>query len=485
MDAAKMVVWDWHFASGALAFSDNVEHVLGFAPQRMGMVSAHLHPDDRARVAEAHRSARAGAGAYQEVVRFIRPDNGAQIWLDSRGKVQFDGAGQPLRMRGVTVDVTERYEAERALREAGRKKDEFLAMLAHELRNPLAPISTAAEMLRLTAPLDARTRKASEVISRQVRHMKALIDDLLDVSRVTRGMVQLEQVAVDLKAVVTSAAEQVHPLVEAGRHTLALQLGSAPASVLGDRARLIQVTANLLANAAKYTPPGGQITLALALRAEQVCITVRDNGNGIEAALLPHVFDLFVQGQRTPDRAQGGLGLGLALVKNIVQMHGGSVAAHSAGPGQGSSFTVTLPAVAQVPHVRPPVAELPAPGRALRIMLVDDNIDAAATLSALLEAAGHQVQTINDPRQALAQALARPPDVFILDIGMPQIDGHALARQLHAQPSLAGALYVALTGYGQRSDHESSRQAGFDRHFVKPVEAARLLAALAQQTSAA
>jgi CheY-like chemotaxis protein len=292
-------------------------------------------------------------------------------------------------------------------------------------------------------------------------------------------MVQLEKAPVDVKAVVTSAAEQVHPLVEAGRHTLALQLGSAPASVLGDRARLIQVTANLLANAAKYTPPGGQITLALDVIDGVVRIAVADNGNGIEAALLPHVFDLFVQGKRTPDRAQGGLGLGLALVKNIVAMHGGQVSARSDGPGRGSTFTVELPAVAHLPRPATPApAPIAATGRRLRIMLVDDNADAAATLSALLDAAGHLVQVINDPRDAVGAALASPPEVFILDIGMPLIDGHALARQLRGQEALCGALYIALTGYGQSSDRESSRQAGFDRHFVKPVEAARLLAAL-------
>jgi PAS domain S-box-containing protein len=439
-----------------------------------------LHPDDQqgARARWAHSIA--SGDAYEMTYRLLH-HTGDYRWILARALPLRSENGEIVKWLGTDTDIHEAKLNEEALQEANQRKDEFLAMLAHELRNPLAPISAAAQVLRLAPNNPDKVRQYSEVISRQVNHMTTLVNDLLDVSRVTRGMVQLEQAPVDVKAVVTSAAEQVHPLVEAGRHTLALQLGSAPAGVLGDRARLIQVTANLLANAAKYTPPGGRITLALDVEDGMVRISVTDNGNGIEPALLPHVFDLFVQGKRTPDRAQGGLGLGLALVKNIVQMHGGTVAAHSAGPGAGSTFTVELPAAAQLPRPAAPAPALApsgASGQSLRIMLVDDNVDAAATLSALLDAAGHVVETINDPREAVSAALASLPDVFILDIGMPLIDGHALARQLRAQPALAGAVYFALTGYGQTSDRESSRQAGFDRHFVKPVEAARLLAAL-------
>jgi PAS domain S-box-containing protein len=440
-----------------------------------------LHPDDResGHASWVHSIA---SGAPYEATYRIRHHSGEYRWILARALALRNEAGEIVKWLGTDTDIHAAKLTEEALQAANHRKDEFLAMLAHELRNPLAPISAAAQVLRLVPNNADKVRQYSEVISRQVSHMTTLVNDLLDVSRVTRGMVQLEKAPVDVKAVVTSAAEQVHPLVEAGRHTLALQLGSAPASVLGDRARLIQVTANLLANAAKYTPPGGTITLALEVVDGTVRIAVSDNGNGIEPELLPLVFDLFVQGKRTPDRAQGGLGLGLALVKNIVAMHGGQVGVRSDGPGQGSTFTVELPAAGQLP--RPTAEAVPAftaADRALRIMLVDDNVDAAATLSALLDAAGHRVQTINDPRDAVGAALASPPDVFILDIGMPLIDGHELARQLRAQPALARALYIALTGYGQSSDRASSRQAGFDRHFVKPVEAARLLAALEGQ----
>jgi PAS domain S-box-containing protein len=476
MDAAKMVVWDWDLASGALVYSENIGGVLGFSPGRMDVVGEHIHPDDRDRIVGAHRKAIAGAGAYAEVVRFIRPDNGRQVWLDSRGKVQFDAEGKPLRMRGVTVDVTERYQAEFELRESNRKKDEFLAMLAHELRNPLAPISTAAEMLRLTVSSDARTKKASEVISRQVRHMTALVDDLLDVSRVTRGLVELEKELVDIKAAVASAVEQARPLIEARHHGLTVRTDASSATVLGDRTRLVQVIANLLNNAAKYTPQGGEITLEVDADDEWVGIAVIDNGIGIDARLLPHIFELFTQAERTPDRAQGGLGIGLALVKTMVALHGGQVSADSAGPGAGSTFTIRLPAVAQGTKAQmEDAAREGAPGQSpLAIMIVDDNVDAAESLAVLLEAQGHRVRVESHPVQALAGALTEPPQVFILDIGLPEMDGYELARRLRADPATANALFVALTGYGQAHDRILSKSSGFEHHFVKPMDTDKL-----------
>jgi len=468
------VVWDWDLGSGTLAYSENVTDVLGFAPEQMGAVGQHIHPDDRQRIADAHRTAIAGDGAYQEIIRFIRPDNARQVWLDSRGKVQFDADGQAVRLRGVTVDVSERYQAEFELRESNRKKDEFLAMLAHELRNPLAPISTAAEMLRLTNAVDPRTKKASEVISRQVRHMTALVDDLLDVSRVTRGLVELDQELVDIKAAVANAVEQARPLIEARRHALTVRTDATQATVLGDRTRLVQVIANLLNNAAKYTPQGGEITLAVHPGDGWVDIAVIDNGIGIDARLLPQIFELFTQAERTPDRAQGGLGIGLALVKNMVALHGGQVTAASAGPGTGSTFTIRLPAVAQ--GTRDEMAAASAsPGPApLHIMLVDDNVDAAESLAVLLEAQGHRVRVEAHPVQALASARRDPPEVFILDIGLPEMDGYELARRLRADPATGAALFIALTGYGQAHDRILSKSSGFEHHFVKPMDTERL-----------
>jgi len=482
MDAARMAVWDWDFDTGELIYSDNISLVLGFTPSRMEVASEHIHPDDRAKVELAHDEAIAGGGSYQEVLRFIRPDNGKQVWLDSRGKVQFDAEGKPVRMRGVTVDVTDRYQAEFELRESNRKKDEFLAMLAHELRNPLAPISTAAEMLRLTVTGDPRTRKASEVISRQVKHMTALVDDLLDVSRVTRGLVELDKELVDIKAAVSNAVEQARPLIEARHHALTVRTDASQATVLGDRTRLVQVIANLLNNAAKYTPQGGEITLAVHARGDWVDIGVIDNGIGIDGKLLPHIFELFTQAERTPDRAQGGLGIGLALVKTMVALHGGQVSADSAGPGKGSTFTIRLPAVA--PSVKDRLEGAaregalagPAP---LRLMIVDDNVDAAESLAVLLEAQGHQVRVESHPVQALASARQDPPQVFILDIGLPEMDGYELARRLRADAATGAALFIALTGYGQAHDRILSKSSGFEHHFVKPMDTEKLAQVLA------
>ena len=445
-----------------------------------------LHPDDQAEAGAAWARSVASGEPYEMTYR-VRYRSGEYRWILARALPLRNEAGDILKWLGTDTDIHEKKLAEEALQEANHRKDEFLAMLAHELRNPLAPISAAAQVLRLAPNNPDKVRQYSEVISRQVNHMTTLVNDLLDVSRVTRGMVELEMAEVDVKAVVTQAAEQVHPLIEAGRHSLVVQLGAARACVLGDRARLIQVTANLLANAAKYTPAGGRIVVSVEPADGKVNIEVTDNGSGIDAALLPHVFDLFVQGKRTPDRAQGGLGLGLALVKNIVGMHGGQVSARSEGPGRGSTFTVALPqltrnAARQAAPVFEAPPPAPGPGRR-RIMLVDDNVDAAQTLAALLEAAGHVVQAVNDPREVLAAALAQLPDAFILDIGMPDIDGHALARQLRAQPALSNATYVALTGYGQASDRASSRDAGFDHHLVKPVDAGQLLAVLDERAN--
>lgn len=482
MDAAKMVVWDWHLTSGELAYSENIMLVLGCSPPTMPEITQYIHPEDRERIAAAHRQALEETGAYQQVVRFNRPDNGRQVWLDSRGKVQYDVDGRPASMRGVTVDVTERYQAELDLREANRKKDEFLAMLAHELRNPLAPISTAAEMLRLTAASDSRARKASEVISRQVKHMTSLVDDLLDVSRVTLGLVQLEKEYVDVKAAVSSAVEQSRPLIEARHHSLSVRTDSAHSTVHVDRTRLIQVIVNLLNNAAKYTPQGGEIELTVYSGDGMINISVIDNGIGIDDKLLPHVFDLFTQAERTPDRTQGGLGIGLALVKTMVTLHGGTLKADSAGRGAGSTFTISLPAVTPRQPSRSTDTDQGDAGAltaSVHVMIVDDNVDAAESLSVLLEAQGHKVNVQSHPLAAISAARQDPPQIFILDIGLPEIDGYELARRLRADPVTRGALFIALTGYGQTHDRILSNSVGFDHHIVKPMDTEKLSALLA------
>jgi CheY-like chemotaxis protein/anti-sigma regulatory factor (Ser/Thr protein kinase) len=299
---------------------------------------------------------------------------------------------------------------------------------------------------------------------------------------VTRGLVDIERQDVDVKTVVAGAVEQVRPLIEARGHELVLRIAAAHARVLGDRTRLVQVIGNLLTNAAKYTPSGGRIALLVETVDGKVRISVTDNGDGIDSALLPQVFDLFAQGERTPDRAQGGLGLGLALVKSIVALHGGEVRAHSDGHGRGSVFTIELQATA-LPSGRAEAATqdgVPPPAAPLRIMLVDDNADAAFTLASLLEAAGCSVTSMDGPGAALESAAAQDTDVFILDIGMPGMDGYELARRLRRNPRNADAVYIALTGYGQAHDRAHAQEAGFHHHFVKPVDFRQLAAAIGE-----
>ncbi len=311
--------------------------------------------------------------------------------------------------------------------------------------------------------------------------MTELVDDLLDVSRVTRGLVQLKRETLDVNAAIASAIEQVRPLIDARRHVLTTWTDPRPVSVIGDRTRLTQMIVNLLNNAAKYTPEGGEIALRLEVVAARVAIVVTDNGLGIEAAFLPHLFDLFTQGERTPDRAQGGLGIGLALVRSIVELHGGEIEASSDGAGKGSTFTLWLPLAGKHSADAAPAhaAEPRRASRAVDILIVDDNLDAARSLAALLEGAGHRVTVSADAKGALNVPEGRVPRVFILDIGMPTMNGYELARRLRARPASAAAILIALTGYGHTSDREQARSAGFDHHFVKPVDMEALAAILA------
>jgi PAS domain S-box-containing protein len=363
---------------------------------------------------------------------------------------------------------------------ADRRKDEFLAMLSHELRNPLAPVMNALQILRQSRLDDPVLQQASSVIERQVRHMTRLIDDLLDVTRINRGKVQLRQEKIELGVVLQRAVETTKPLIESRNHHLSLSLPSEAIWLDADPARLEQVVSNLLSNAAKYTESGGRIWLAAAAHGRRAVITVRDNGVGISPDLLPRVFDLFTQADRTLDRAQGGLGIGLTLVKSLMEMHGGSAAAYSDGLGRGSMFTIEMPT-----SDRPLTAqsELPvqvdAPPASLRVLVVDDNMDTADTLSLLLRLRGYETQTANDGLKALDAALAFLPDVILLDIGLPGADGYQVAQRVRQLPGLQNVVLVAMTGYGQESDRVRSQDAGFDHHMVKPADLDKLQQLLA------
>jgi signal transduction histidine kinase/ActR/RegA family two-component response regulator len=362
-------------------------------------------------------------------------------------------------------------EIENELRDADRRKDEFLAMLAHELRNPLAPIATSTQLLKLTAHEPARVQYVAEVIERQIGHLTNLVDDLLDVSRVTRGLIHLDIEPIGLSGVLASALEQSRPVMDSRAHSLDVRI-RADGIVAGDRTRLVQIVANLLNNAAKYTPQGGRIAVTLDHEDGAARLDVVDNGIGIDAELLPHVFDLFSQAQRTPDRSQGGLGIGLALVRSLVALHGGSIEAHSEGAHRGSRFTLRFPlaATADAPQA-PPDAASPGVATSAEVLLVDDNRDAVMMLADVLRLAGHEVTMATSAHDALEHIRrSRPPAVCILDIGLPDISGYELASRIRGLTSDRPPLLVALTGYGQPHDFVLSKSAGFDHHFVKPAD---------------
>ncbi|MFC5479584.1 hybrid sensor histidine kinase/response regulator [Massilia suwonensis] len=365
----------------------------------------------------------------------------------------------------------ERVRSTEALVDADRRKSEFLATLAHELRNPLAPIRNGLELLRMGSAKPELQANVRAMMERQVGHMVHLINDLLDIARVSSGKVVLKREPLDVQAVVASAVETSMPLIEAGGHTLEVDLPQEPLSVEGDAVRLSQVLGNLLANAAKYTPQGGRIAVSARREGMEAVIAVSDTGIGIAAESLPEVFEMFTQVSRSIDRARGGLGIGLALVRHLVQLHGGSVGAASAGINAGSTFTVRLPLGGDRTE-KPPAAHAPAmaaPARPLRVLVADDNVDAADTLSALLRLDGHLVQVAHDGAEAVHMAASFRPEIAFLDIGMPQLDGYGAARAIRTLPGLQGLRLVALTGWGAQEDRRRSREAGFDAHLLKPA----------------
>ncbi|NEX63144.1 hybrid sensor histidine kinase/response regulator [Noviherbaspirillum sp. 17J57-3] len=357
------------------------------------------------------------------------------------------------------------------MREIDRRKDEFLAMLAHELRNPLAPIGAASDLLRVAHLDPARIQQTSEIIARQVKHMTSLIDDLLDASRVSRGLVKLVRSQIDARQLVSSAVEQARPLIDAHRHRLTVQTSPEAAMIHGDPKRLIQVISNLLNNATKYSPDGSNIMLSLDVELERIIIRVVDDGIGMAQATIDHVFEMFTQAERTSDRSQGGLGIGLALVKSLVEQHDGTVTASSSGVGKGSQFTIYLPRlpVQQEQYLPKKLVSADAPVTGLRMLVVDDNVDAAHMLSLLLDAMGHETTVEHTAKEALESARKKKPEVCLLDIGLPDLDGNELAKQLRALPETAGSILVAITGYGQEQDKIRTAQSGFDHHLVKPV----------------
>jgi PAS domain S-box-containing protein len=474
-NAMPQMVWSTRPDGFHDYYNDQWYRFTGVEPQSTDGINAWnemFHPEDQQRAWTAWRHSLATGDTYEIQYR-LRHFTGEYRWTLGRALPVRDDDGRITRWMGTCTDIHDQKLAEDELKRQSERKDEFLAMLAHELRNPLAPISTAAQLLKLPGGDQARVGQLSDVISRQVSHMTNLVDDLLDVSRVTRGLVELTMEPVDMKLVLNHAIEQVRPLIEARQHDLQLRVASAAAHAQGDKTRLVQVVANLLNNAAKYTPHGGLISVSLAVKEHTVRIEVTDTGTGIAPTLLPYIFDLFAQGERSPDRAQGGLGLGLSLVKQLTALHGGEITASSQGLGKGSTFALVLPLAASQQEqaaIDEPKAARGEQGHARNVMIVDDNADAAWGLAALLGVDGHVVSVLGDAASALSSPRREHIDAFVLDIGLPEMDGYELARRLRADGASAGALMIALTGYGQAHDRVLARIAGFDHHLVKPVD---------------
>ena len=437
-------------------------------------------------------------------MRELVPDH-EQYWFDTYGKVALTGEstrfenlakglddrwfdlyafriGSPEQRRVAVIftNISERKKTDAALTELDRRKDEFLAMLSHELRNPLAPIVNAVHLLRLQKDEDPVQRRARDIIERQVGQLTRLIDDLMEVSRLTSGRINLHEERLDLNGVVLHAIETVRPLIDAQRHTVNLALSATPVWLHADAARIEQVVVNLLTNAVKYTNEGGSIWLTTEQVGDLAILSVRDSGVGIAPDLLPHVFDLFTQGERSLDRSQGGLGIGLCLVQRLVEMHHGTVEAKST-LGEGSEFVVRLPVTAMpapvIADVVPSAPVIAAPS--MRVLVVEDNIDAAETLTMVLAAFGHEIRIANDGLVAVQTAREFRPQMVLLDIGLPGLNGFEVAALLRAEPGLADAVLIAMTGYGETAARERSKAVGFDHHLVKPVDIDKILAILA------
>jgi PAS domain S-box-containing protein len=471
----------WLFSpeqDGFVYISPAWERLFGQAAEQVMANKQHrfdkLHPDDRQRVQQRFE-ALAEDRVFEEEYRICT--SGGERWISERAfPVVDERSGDITAYAGIAQDSTLRKQAELVLMHADRQKDEFLAMLAHELRSPLGPLRSAAEYLRRAGSLEGTGgRHALDIVSRQVDHLARLVDDLLEVSRINHGKINLRLAPVLLRNVVDSAVDAVRSLVDAKAHRLQVDLPDEPVWLFGDAVRLAQVFSNLLHNAAKFTSEGGDIVVRATADAQRVLVEVADNGVGIRRELLPRVFDLFTQDEASLDRSLGGLGIGLSLVRQLVELHQGQVRVDSAGPGQGTTFSLRFERHAA------PVDASASEGPALavenkRVLVVDDNLDAAEAMAMLLEAGGHTVACENDGRSALQRAASEPPDVVLLDIGLPVMNGYEVARNLRALPQLERVKLIAVSGYGSEADKRRALESGFDHHLTKPVDYDELLA---------
>jgi PAS domain S-box-containing protein len=489
-DAVNGVIYEYDFRTRRVQRTRGLYEVLGWLPDDVPPApdwwDQQVHPEDReARKQRFHEGAAAGQRHF--VLRYrMRHKDGRWLHVEDRAVLVHDEQGEMWKLHGCTVDVTDRHAAEQELRRlneelraADRRKDEFVATLAHELRNPLAPIRNAVRILQAKGPHEPELEWSRAVIDRQVSHMSRLLEDLLDVSRITQGKLELRREFVPLADVIDAAVETSRPAIDAGEHTLDLVLPPQPVQVEADPVRLAQVFANLLTNAAKYTERGGRITFAVWCEAAQVHVSVRDTGIGIAPEMIGRLFQMFSQATPAKQRAQGGLGIGLSLVKGLVELHGGTVDARSDGPGRGSEFVVHLPLAGEQG-----MAPVGGPGGAMvrlarRVLVVDDNHDSADTLATLLQVMGCEVAVAYDGEEALAAGRAFKPDAVLLDLGMPRLNGFEACECMRREPWGQAICIVALTGWGQEEDRRRTQEAGFNAHLVKPADPGKLTELLA------
>jgi PAS domain S-box-containing protein len=488
LSAAAMGDWSWDAHTDAVTLSERSAQIFGLTPVSpipWKTLNHMLHPDDREPVVTAVQRSRTAGQRYQVEYRLQRPD-GQEVWVAAFGVPVRVAHGRIIGFYGVVQDVTERKQMEEELRvraeklaENDRRKDEFLATLAHELRNPLAPLRSSLELLSREGVADDVKQRARAVMARQVKQMTRLVEELIDVSRINSGKVQLRPEAVTLSSVIDLACEMSRPLIDERGHTLQVVQPDRPCRLRADATRMAQVLSNLLNNAAKYSPPNRRIWLTALVSEHGIKLQVKDEGVGIEPYLLPLVFDMFAQLPKSAATAGGGLGIGLALARKLVELQGGQITAHSNGSGLGSEFRLHYPPSLFDPQDAPPAEGLgPAgPVRSLRVLVVDDNADAAHSLAALMTLDGHRVQVAHDGLEAIALMESHPAEAVLLDIGMPGLDGYEVARRLRARHG-RGPRLIAVTGWGQQRDLEKTRDAGFDHHLIKPVDYAALRACL-------
>jgi PAS domain S-box-containing protein len=477
MAAAEIGTWLWDISKNEFSADRNLTALYGLDEGTLDgaphMHYAHIHPEDLAAVRKAERGA-LRTGTFAAIEFRVRLANGSDKWMAQRGKVQLDKEGKAVLISGLVIDITAQKEAEKALRLADQRKDEFLATLAHELRNPLAPVRHAVKVLESKSLEQTKAQWARDVISRQVHRMALLLDDLLDVSRITQGRLALKIETISLESLIEAAVETARPLIDAKKHQLTIDLPREPVMLTVDPLRLSQSLSNLLTNGAKYMDEGGQIILRAALSEEEFTLSVKDTGIGLEPEALSGLFAMFSQVNSAIARSEGGLGIGLALVKGLIELHGGTIDARSGGPGLGSEFTIHLPRTAVAPSASKTEIEQtprPSPNEARhRVLVVDDNSDAADSLGMLLEMNGYSVSVGHSGEEAMQIARRTRPNAMILDIGMPDMTGYEVARRIRAERWGGDIYLIAATGWGQQEDKARAIASGFDHHLTKPVD---------------